>query len=202
MGKYLVINVPLLPWTVHDIYKEMKEKRAEEERIQREEEEDLKRREEEKREKKERKKERKRNFVYDEKSGEASGSSDHEAAVNKKKEEKVFKLPRNANQIWTDVDLAKLARLIKKYPAGTPDRWERIAEMLERLPPEVTKMAKKIKDNAFMVPVSQQAQGITGLEEKKLVSDDVMEDAYNDEEDEERRTFFSELFLFRKLRSI
>ena len=102
----------------------------------------------------------------------------------KTKKETLYKLPRNANQIWTDVDLAKLARLIKKYPAGTPDRWERIAEMLERLPPEVTKMAKKIKDNAFMVPVSQQAQGITGLEDKKIVSDDVMEDAYNEEEED------------------
>ena len=42
---------------------------------------------------------------------------------------------------------------------GKPDRWEIIAEMLERLPAEVTKMAKKIKDNPFIVPVSQQAQG-------------------------------------------
>jgi len=67
MGKYLVINVPLLPWTVKDMYMEMKEQRAEEERILKEEEEELERREEEKREKKERKKDRKRNFVYEEK---------------------------------------------------------------------------------------------------------------------------------------
>ena len=46
---------------------------------------------------------------------EASGS-DLETVIKKEKE--VFKLPRNANQIWTDVDLAKLARLIKKYPTG------------------------------------------------------------------------------------
>merc|ERR1712008_175757 len=89
------------------------------------------------------------------------------------------KLPRNANQIWTDVDLAKLARLIKKYPTGKPNRWETIAEILERLPSEVPKMAKKIKDNAFMVPNYQQSQGITGLE-KKEVSDDVMEINYNE----------------------
>jgi hypothetical protein len=65
--------------------------------------------------------------------------------------------------MWTDVDLAKLAKLIKKYPVGTQERWERIADILQRLPSEVTKMAKKIKDNAYMVPVSQRAsQGITG----------------------------------------
>merc|ERR1711936_1257253 len=101
-GKYLSVTVPLLPWT-------LKDKREEEERIQKEEEEELKRREEEKREKKERKKERKRNFVYDEKVGESSGVSENEAVKTKK--ESVFILPRNANQIWTDIDLAKLARL-------------------------------------------------------------------------------------------
>ncbi len=63
-------------------------------------------------------------------------------------------MPKNANQFWTDVDLAKLAKLMKKYPVGTPDRWEIIADVLERLPSEVTKMAKKIKDNAYMVRLS------------------------------------------------
>jgi len=182
MGKYLAINVPLLPWTLKDMYVEYKEKRAEEERIQKEEEEELTRREEEKREKKERKKDRKRNFVYEEKLGESSGVSDQEAVKTKKE---TYKLPRNANQIWTDVDLAKLARLIKKHPAGTPDRWERIADMMERLPAEVAKMGTKLKNNPFIVP-SGQAQGITGLEDHlKIVSDDVMEDAYNEDEEED-----------------
>merc|ERR1711936_1068108 len=93
-GKYLSVTVPLLPWTLKDMYLEMKEKREEEERIQKEEEEELKRREEEKREKKERKKERKRNFVYDEKVGESSGVSDHEAV--KPKKDSAYKLPKNA----------------------------------------------------------------------------------------------------------
>ena len=38
------------------------------------------------------------------------------------------------------------------FVVGKPNRWETIAEILERLPSEVPKMAKKIKDNAFMVP--------------------------------------------------
>ena len=125
----------------------------------REEEEEIERRENEKRERKERKKEQRKRVQYEEKvGGEDFSNSDNE----KVKEESVFKLPKNANQIWTDVDLAKLAKLIRKYPPGTLDRWERIAEILERLPAEVTKMANKIKSNAYMVPVSQGAQGLTG----------------------------------------
>ena len=127
--------------------------------LYREEEEEIERRENEKRERKERKKEQRKRVQYEEKvGGEDFSNSDNE----KVKEESVFKLPKNANQIWTDVDLAKLAKLIRKYPPGTLDRWERIAEILERLPTEVTKMANKIKSNAYMVPVSQGAQGLTG----------------------------------------
>ena len=36
-------------------------------------------------------------------------------------EEKV--LPRNAYQMWTDEDLVDLARLIKKIPGGSTDRY-------------------------------------------------------------------------------
>ena len=46
------------------------------------------------------------------------------------------------------------------FVLGKPNRWETIAEILERLPSEVPKMAKKIKDNAFMVPNYQQSQGM------------------------------------------
>jgi DnaJ family protein C protein 1 len=66
-----------------------------------------------------------------------------------------FNRPANALQIWTDADLAKLAKLMKKYPTGTNERWEKIADILERLPWEVTKMAKKVKDSAYQVRISQ-----------------------------------------------
>ena len=42
--------------------------------------------------------------------------------------------------MWTDEDLIELARLIKKIPGGRLERWERIAEAMERTPEEVTKM--------------------------------------------------------------
>ena len=32
------------------------------------------------------------------------------------------KVPRNARQVWTDDDLATLAKYIKKFPGGTADR--------------------------------------------------------------------------------
>merc|ERR1712130_471233 len=81
-------------------------------------------------------------------------------------------LPRNANQMWTDEDLIELARLIKKIPGGRLERWERIAEAMERTPEEVTKMAGKIKNNPSIVP---KKQGMTGREEKRLIADDCLE---------------------------
>jgi len=53
--------------------------------------------------------------------------------------------------MWTDDDLGKLTKLVKKYPGGTSERWEKIAAVLERLPWEVTKMAQKIKTHSYMV---------------------------------------------------
>ena len=50
---------------------------------------------------------------------------------------------------WSDEDLAELARYMKKYPAGTVERWEKIADALNRTVPEVIHFAKKMKDNAF-----------------------------------------------------
>ena len=85
---------------------------------------------------------------YEEKEGivhESTNKSRTQAA------EEARKLPRNAQQLWTDDDLTRLAKLIKKYPGGTPDRWETIAEMMERLPWEVTKMAGTIKGSSYQV---------------------------------------------------
>uniref|UniRef100_A0A1L8DTM2 Putative molecular chaperone dnaj superfamily n=1 Tax=Nyssomyia neivai TaxID=330878 RepID=A0A1L8DTM2_9DIPT len=49
--------------------------------------------------------------------------------------------------LWTDDDLNELVRLVKKYPGGTSDRWETIANAMSRSVPEVTFMAAKLKDN-------------------------------------------------------
>lgn len=54
--------------------------------------------------------------------------------------------------LWTDEDLIELTRLTKKYPGGTVDRWEIIAESMGRNVSEVTFMAYKLKDNAFKTP--------------------------------------------------
>jgi hypothetical protein len=40
---------------------------------------------------------------------------------------------------------------MKRFPGGSNERWEKIADILERYPWEVTKMAKKVRDNAYMV---------------------------------------------------
>jgi hypothetical protein len=54
--------------------------------------------------------------------------------------------------LWTDDDLAELARLCNKFPGGTPQRWETIAEFLNRPVPEVTFMAKKVLEKLASKP--------------------------------------------------
>ncbi len=56
---------------------------------------------------------------------------------------------------------------------------------MERLPWEITKMARKVKDVGFQVAISKSAQGVTGLESKKMVKDDVMENKGMDDDEEE-----------------
>lgn len=57
-----------------------------------------------------------------------------------------------AGGLWTDEDLIEIVRLVKKYPGGTPSRWETIAEMMNRSVQEITFMAAKMKENGYRVP--------------------------------------------------
>lgn len=66
-------------------------------------------------------------------------------------EEIKTKLPL-AGGLWTDEDLVELTRLTKKYPGGTVDRWEVIAEQMGRNVSEVTFMAYKLKDSIYQTP--------------------------------------------------
>jgi len=65
--------------------------------------------------------------------------------------DEVKKIPISGG-LWTDEDLSELVRLTKKYPGGTTDRWEIIAESMGRNVSEVTFMAYKLKDNAYHTP--------------------------------------------------
>ncbi|KAL4707452.1 hypothetical protein ACJJTC_008637, partial [Scirpophaga incertulas] len=58
--------------------------------------------------------------------------------------------------LWTDDDLTELVRLVKKYPSGSAERWERIAEAMNRPVGEVTHMAAKLKDNCYRLPQQEE----------------------------------------------
>lgn len=53
---------------------------------------------------------------------------------------------------------------------------------MERYPSEVTKMAGNIKNNPSIVP---KMQGVTGREKNKMVSDECLEEDYNDDSTED-----------------
>lgn len=59
--------------------------------------------------------------------------------------------PLVSGGLWTEDDLVELVRLVKKYPGGTTDRWEIIAELMGRSVSEVTYMAAKMKDGGYKV---------------------------------------------------
>eukprot|EP00092_Neocalanus_flemingeri_P004320 GFUD01004644.1.p1 GENE.GFUD01004644.1~~GFUD01004644.1.p1 ORF type:complete len:509 (-),score=206.05 GFUD01004644.1:166-1530(-) len=164
--KYLVFLIPTIPGMVKEHWNEQKRLKEEKQLEQEEYEEEKKRREEEKQKKKDMKAKRKNVHQFKE----AVESEECLLVSPEAPEEKV--LPRNANQMWTDDDLIELARLIKKIPGGSTDRWERIADIMERYPEEVTKMAGKIKNNPNIVP---KVQGVTGREEERLISDQCLE---------------------------
>ena len=142
-------GIPKLPSHIYAIVQEHRRTKAEEEQKIKDEEDEIERKETEKKERKEQQRQRKlAQKQYEEKEGIIHDNTNKSRI---QASEEVKKLPRNAQQLWTDDDLAKLAKLIKKYPGGTPDRWELIAEMMERLPWEVTKMAGTIKGTCYQV---------------------------------------------------
>jgi len=171
--KWTVLALPGVPVMLMEAWREEQRKKEEKLKQQEEWEEEKRAREEEKLKKKEAK--AKRKTVYKE-----AVEGEGDVGVREvKSTEKI--LPRNANQMWTDEDLIELARLIKKIPGGRLERWERIAEAMERTPEEVTKMAGKIKNNPSIVP---KKQGMTGREEKRLIADDCLEAEIAGEEDD------------------
>jgi len=69
---------------------------------------------------------------------------------------------------WSDDDLLDLAKLVKKYPVGTTERWEKIGEAMNRPASEVAHMAHKL--NESLLKSLQQKENKE--EEDKDVEDD------------------------------
>ncbi|XP_035908507.1 uncharacterized protein F54F2.9 [Anopheles stephensi] len=89
-------------------------------------------------------------------------------------------LPQSGG-LWTEDDLTELVRLVKKYPGGTSNRWEVIAELMQRSVEEITYMAAKMKDCGYRLPhqsngtnasdAGQPAQGVTTAKVKTKTRD-------------------------------
>lgn len=56
----------------------------------------------------------------------------------------VHQKPAISGGLWTDDDILELIKLVKKYPSGTSERWDKIADAMNRTVTEVTHMAKKV----------------------------------------------------------
>lgn len=60
--------------------------------------------------------------------------------------------PAVSGGLWTDEDLYELSQMVNKFPAGTSDRWQKVAKAMNRPVPEVAYMANKMKQNGYKVP--------------------------------------------------
>lgn len=150
-----IVGTPGAIKSAMDFYAEQKKAEEERKQMEKEEEELLRKQEEERAKLKEDRNLRKRNkkFVAPEKTDEELAAYTQSIIkpsandTNKAKPKPVV-----TGGLWTEDDLTELVRLVKKYPGGTTDRWEIIAEMMGRAVSEVTYMAAKMKETAFKVP--------------------------------------------------
>lgn len=150
-----IVGTPGAIKSAMNFYAEQKKAEEERKQMEKEEEEQLRKQEEDRAKLKEDRNLRKRNkkFVAPEKTDEELAAYTQSIIkpsandTNKAKPKPVI-----SGGLWTEDDLNELVRLVKKYPGGTTDRWEIIAEMMGRAVSEVTYMAAKMKETAFKVP--------------------------------------------------
>lgn len=85
---------------------------------------------------------RRTGFTPQERSGNSSKESVKKENCNYTNH--VSEKPVVSGGLWTDNDILELIKYVKKYPGGTPERWEKIASVMNRTVMEVTHMAKKV----------------------------------------------------------
>ncbi|XP_045599144.2 uncharacterized protein F54F2.9 [Procambarus clarkii] len=155
---YLVTSSPTIVREIMAMMKEQRERKLQEKK-DKEEEDRRKQEEEEKRKEKKasRKEARKRvNLLPDLSNGEcvleAVDGPESEGQPVRRVRPVTSSVPVITGGPWTDEDFSELARLMAKFPGGTVERWERIADLMGRTVFEVTKMSSKVKARLMQKP--------------------------------------------------
>jgi len=74
--------------------------------------------------------------------------------------------PARENQPWTEEDLSKLSKAMARFPVGTLNRWEKVAEFVERTVNEILTKNKEIRDSQFH-RLNQAVSGADSPEDNK-----------------------------------
>nr|CAG4650407.1 EOG090X0BHG [Sida crystallina] len=149
---YLIISTPHLCRSTVEWMKEMRRVQKEQKLKEKEEAEEMERLREELEKEKEREKERKsrRKRILPDLSTEPKEcileAVDEPTHTS---ENSIKAAPKSSGGPWTDDDMVDLAKNMKKYPVGTYERWEKIADAMNRTVFEITHFAKKVKENAY-----------------------------------------------------
>lgn len=89
-------------------------------------------------------------------------------------------VPLNTSE-WTEEDIAALTKAMNKIPSGTNERWEKIAQLLNRSFQDVTAMAKKLKSTTTSKHVSAAIQGMTANKlAKEIVNTEITKSEHFD----------------------
>ncbi|KAK2589309.1 hypothetical protein KPH14_007860 [Odynerus spinipes] len=134
---------------------------------------------------------------------ERSGSGSTSKVVPKKDNNDtnhIYEKPVISGGLWTDDDVLELIKLVKKYPGGTPERWEKIADAMSRTVAEVTHMAKKVKDEGLKPNECTEDNAIERPKKIKTRTDNV--DSTTEWSQEQQRALESALTKYPKGTSI
>lgn len=88
---------------------------------------------------------------------------------------------------WSEEDTVALIRAMKKYPTGTTERWQKIADLLNRSTEEVIVVMKQLKKSPT-TNIVPRAQGVTGEDYQCCDSDDNMTHSEEGQLPKERQT--------------
>nr|CAG4652087.1 EOG090X0BHG [Triops cancriformis] len=161
---WLLTSLPALVRQMREEQKLARQRQAEEEQQLAEEEEAARAREEEK------KLRRKRVVkpVIPDRTGEPQ-EEDADEDAPKEVRPATYVPMRPSGGFWSDEDINDLAAMMKKFPPGTLDRWEKIAQMLDRSVAEIVIVAKKVKDNPLKpsAPISAEEEEVQQKKKEK-----------------------------------